>query len=155
MDQNILQEILKLHPEASVYAHCDVAQKLVGIPVQTVMPGNNVHVGKFALSFIGGSHAPIDTSIAPITNLGIIIDDELYYPGDSFTLPGQFITTLALPISAPWVKFTEAANFLRDVAPQHAFPTHDTILSDEGKALADRMFRAVCDEIGATYTRLP
>ena len=154
MDAERIQQILQHHPSASVYANADVAQKLTGFPVHTITSGENVHVGKFALYLTGGDHAQIDTSIARITNLGVIIDDELYYPGDSFALPDQTITTLALPISAPWMKFSEAADFLRAVQPRRVFPTHDAILSDSGKGLADRMFGAICAEIGATYTRL-
>ncbi len=63
-------------------------------------------------------------------NVGVLIDNgEVYYPGDSFAEPGMPVKTLALPIAAPWMKTSEAMDFLTHVKPERAFPTHDAILS--------------------------
>lgn len=153
-DPQLIGQIIAANPTAKIYAHADVIAQLDTLPSQAVAVGETVHVGDFALTFVGGEHATIDVSIPPLANLGIIIDESLYYPGDSFTLPGRLIKTLALPVAAPWMKFSEAAAFLRAVAPRQVFPTHDAILSDNGKQLADKMFGSVCQEIGASYERL-
>lgn len=152
-DTQLIERIIATNPTTKIYAHADVIAQLDNLPVQAVAASETVHVGDFVLTFVGGEHAVIDASIPPLANLGVIIDESLYYPGDSFTLPNRTIETLALPVAAPWMKFSEAAAFLRAVTPSQVFPTHDAILSDAGKQLADRMFGAVCQEINASYVR--
>jgi hypothetical protein len=89
-----------------------------------------------------------------VTNLGVMINDLLYYPGDSFTLPGRAIDTLAIPAGAPWLKVGDAMDFLELVKPRFAFPTHDAVLSDIGKGLADRLLNSVAEREGIEYKRL-
>lgn len=153
-DADLLSDILKRNPAACIYGPEDVTTQLENLPTQTVSAGESVEVENFSLHFTGGSHAAIDSSMIVPANVGVIIDHSLYYPGDSFALPDEPIDTLAVPASAPWMKFSEAAAFIRDVQPRAVFPTHDAILSPEGKQLVDSMFGAVCKEIGAEYKRL-
>jgi L-ascorbate metabolism protein UlaG (beta-lactamase superfamily) len=150
----LLRSIIDANPDAHIYAHADVAAELENLPVQTVVAGENVHVGNFALSFFGGEHAAIEPSRPTQANLGVMVDDLLYYPGDSFALPDRSVNILALPVSAPWMKFSEATEFLRAIKPQRAFPTHDAILSETGMALADSMFQGAAASIGTEYQRI-
>jgi hypothetical protein len=61
---------------------------------------------------------------------------------------------LALPVSAPWLKFSEAADFLSAVHPKACFTTHNAILSEAGQGLFDRLISVVCQELNATYMPL-
>ena len=149
-----IETIVENNPEAVIYAPADVAAQHPDRPIIIIEPNKIVHVGDFALQFVGGEHAAIDESTQTPQNYGVMIDESLYYPGDSFTLPPAPVQILALPVAAPWLKFSEAAAFLREIRPTHAFPTHDAILSDAGKELADTMFSAVSEEIGTSYSRL-
>ena len=153
-DRTSLRQIIDANPAAVIYAPDDVTTQLSGLPVQSVSAGEILQVGEFTLEFVGGTHAEIDTAMPPLANLGVIIDNFLYYPGDSFSLPGREVDTVAVPAAAPWMRFSDAAAFLRTVRPKTAFPTHDAILSNEGKQLADTMLGAVCREIGTAYRRL-
>lgn len=154
LDIEKLREIARVNPDVMVLGPEAVITQLEDFSAVTVNEGETVQVGDFALRFIGDSHAMIDDSLPLIANTGVMVDEYLYYPGDSFTLPDVAVHTLALPVSAPWMKFSEAATFLRTVRPQFAFPTHDAILSDQGKELADRMFSQVAKEIETQYERL-
>lgn len=87
-------------------------------------------------------------------NIGILINDLLYYPGDSFVLPGRPVDTLALPVAAPWLKISEAMDFLTQIRPRLAFPTHDAVLSQIGKELVDGRLNATAQEQDTTYQRL-
>lgn len=155
LDPEKLRAIVATSPDAVIYAHEDVVAKIEGLKTQAVAADETVQVGGFTLRFTGGEHATIHTSYPPVANLGVIIDDALYYPGDSFALPGTVVHTLALPVSAPWMKISEAMDFLAEVRPTRAFPTHDAILSGTGQALVDRMLSATAESIGARYERLP
>lgn len=134
-----LAAIIAKNPEAIIVAHRDITKHLGQYSAQTVVANEGIKVGDFTLEFFGGEHAVIDTAIPVIANLGVMINDILYYPGDSFTLPERPVKVLALPVSAPWMKISEAADFVRALQPELVFPTHDAILSDIGKGLPDRL----------------
>jgi len=90
-----------------------------------------------------------------IPNLGVFINGRIYYPGDSFAMPGtRDIEILALPVGAPWLKISEVVNFLRQAKPKITFPTHDAVLSEFGKALPDRMLPEIAQQVGSKYQRL-
>lgn len=148
-----LNEITTLNPEAIIYGHKDAVADITG-NVQAVVANEGIRVGAFELEFYGGDHAVIDPSIPVIANLGVMVNDTLYYPGDSFTQPGRQVNILALPVSAPWMKISEAVAFAKAVAPGAVFPTHDAILSDTGKQLADRLIPALLENTTIQYQRL-
>lgn len=154
LSRSLLQQIVDTCPAAVIYAHNDVTEQLEAFPTQSVMVGENIHVGDFVLEFVGGYHAVIHPSLPPIANLGVMVDETFYYPGDSFALPSGPIALLALPASAPWMKVAEAMDYYTAVKPTRAFPTHDAILSDSGKALVDTLLGSVAQNIGSDYTRL-
>ena len=117
-------------------------------------PGDKVDIGPFRLRFFGGKHALIHVSLPLIDNLGVLINDTVYYPGDSFTLPNTPVDVLALPVGAPWLKLSETMDFLAAIKPLLAFPTHDAVLSDIGKALPDNLLPAIAEKVGAEYKRI-
>jgi len=149
-----LRKLAEKNPEVKIYAHQDVVEKLDGLPCQSVESGKIIHVGDFALEFCGGEHAVIHESWPRFANLGVMVDSTLYYPGDSFSPAPGPVKVLALPASAPWMKFSEAMDFLTSVKPERAFPTHDAILSETGQSLADTMFSGVAEQAGVTYARI-
>lgn len=153
-DHKLLSDIVANNPDVTIYAHADVIANLPGFPTQPVTVGEIVHVGDFALEFVGGVHATIHESIPVIANLGVIIDDLVYYPGDSFALPGKVIPTIAVPASAPWMKIAEAMDFIATLKPARVFPTHDAILSEIGQNLVDNMLKNVALNSGTTYERI-
>ncbi|HEU4715327.1 MAG TPA: hypothetical protein VFS14_00670, partial [Candidatus Saccharimonadales bacterium] len=55
---------------------------------------------------------------------------------------------------APWLKVGYAMDFLELVKPLFAFPTHDAVISDIGKGLADRLLNSVAEREGIEYKRL-
>ena len=153
-DTKHLSDIIAENPDVVIYAHANAIAKLPGLPTQAVSVGEIVHVGDFALEFVGGEHATIHASIPGIANLGVIIDDLVYYPGDSFALPGKTVPNVAVPASAPWMKIAEAMDFLAAVKAARAFPTHDAILSATGQNLVDNLLRTAAEKVGTTYERI-
>jgi L-ascorbate metabolism protein UlaG (beta-lactamase superfamily) len=154
-DVNALGAIIGRNPDAVVYAHADIARQFGDtLPHTAVATGQKLTVGPFTLEFFGSEHAVIHPNIPMVANLGVMVNDSLYYPGDSFTIPDKPVTTLALPTAAPWLKMSETFDFLMDIKPKLVFPTHDAISSDAGKGLADTMTPMFAEKIGATYQRL-
>lgn len=154
LGQDNIAAIAARNPDLVVVGHQDVVGELGEYKTMTVVANEGVKIGAFELEFFGGEHAVIDPSIPVIANLGVMINDAVYYPGDSFTVPDMPVKVLALPVSAPWMKMSEAVAFVRAVKPQIIFPTHDAILSDAGKGLPDMIIPALTKDLGLTYTRL-
>ncbi len=87
-------------------------------------------------------------------NVGVLVNDEFYYPGDSYTVPDVEVGTLAAPIGAPWLKIGEAMDFVLAVKPKRAIYAHDMTLSAAGKKMhADRLDWAT-QQNGGTFTPL-
>lgn len=157
LDTALVAKILATHPKATVISHESITSKYANYPTIAVQPGETHRIGLFQLSFFGGVHAPIAEGIVTPPNLGVVIDNTVYYPGDSFVVPegeGIAVTTLALPISAPWLDFARTRDFLDRVHPTLAFPTHDGILSEDGKKLAETMVGGFAQSKGIIYKRL-
>jgi len=149
-----LQAIIDKNPETKIYAHDTIVKQMEGLPAVAVAAGETVDVGGFTLEFFGGKHALIHPAIPIVANLGVMIDDAIYYSGDSYTIPNKPVDVLAFPVSAPWLKMSEAMDFLFAVNPRLAFPVHDEILSETGKALADRVVSLLIKDSSIEYQRL-
>ncbi len=155
LDQKLVSSILLAHPKAIIVGHESITSRFADSQTQAVGVGQEYPVGPFKLQFFGGSHAPINETIQVPPNLGVVVDGSFYYPGDSFTVPeGVQVATLALPVSAPWLKFDLTTNFLAAVNPSFAFPTHDEILSVDGRQLIDNMVGTFANSKGILYKRL-
>jgi L-ascorbate metabolism protein UlaG (beta-lactamase superfamily) len=133
-----LQAVLEANPAVPIYGPQGVAAAADGFDVTVVSPGDSVVAGPFKLDFFGGRHAEIHSSIPIVDNVGVSVDGgAVYHPGDSFTVPeGVEVDVLAAPSSAPWLKIGEAMDFVLAVKPRRAFPTHEMINSEAGKAMA-------------------
>jgi L-ascorbate metabolism protein UlaG (beta-lactamase superfamily) len=153
-DHEMIAEIIDKNPDALIIGHKAITTKIEAFPIKSVSAGETMTVGPFELQFFGGQHALIHESIPRVANLGILIDELLYYPGDSFTLPEMPVDVLAIPASAPWLKIGEAIDFLTAIHPRLAFPTHDAILSSNGKQINDNLLGMVAKQNSIEYVRL-
>jgi L-ascorbate metabolism protein UlaG (beta-lactamase superfamily) len=94
----------------------------------------------------GDMHAVIHPDIPLVANVGFLVDGTVYHPGDAYFVPEAAVETLLLPTSGPWMKFGEAADYVRAVRPQRVVQIHEMLLSDIGLHLAD----AILGEQGLT-----
>ena len=137
-DRDLLDSIIDKNPGALIIGPEDVVKQIETFETRPVDASDSVEVGGFNLEFFGGQHAVIHPSLPIAQNVGVMINDLIYYPGDSFATPdGRPVDTLALPVAGPWMKISEAIDFALAVKPRFMFPTHDAVLSDVGRALPD------------------
>lgn len=154
-DAAALGALIAHNPTATIYAPSEITKQLGDtLPHQAVDTAQTIDCGPFTIEFLEAPHAVIHEEMPHPANLAVMINNSLYYPGDSFTSPNKPVAVLALPTAAPWMKIGEALDFLRAVKPQLAFPTHDAIASQAGKSLADTMTPEFASAVGATYQRL-
>lgn len=90
----------------------------------------------------GGQHAEIHPSLPRPENLGYYMDG-LLHPGDEYVECPLPVEVLLLPIAAPWVKGSEAADYAVKVGARVTIPIHDAVLSPGGKAITDGMLGKV------------
>ena len=148
-----LDRILRANPSARLTGPASVAEKLRGYPVQSVYPGDSVRVPGFDLTFGGGTHALIHSSIPRIENVSVQVGG-LYYPGDSFAVPDVEPTVLAVPSSAPWLKVAEVIDFVHAVRPRIVFPTHNAYWSDIGNRVVNARIQEATEQVGGRFVSL-
>ncbi|GGR23418.1 MBL fold metallo-hydrolase [Agromyces mediolanus] len=150
-----LDRILEQSPDARIFGPAGVAAAASGYAVETVRAGEERELGPFRLRFFGGRHAVIHPAIPVIDNLGVLVNDALYYGGDAFTAPeGVDVDVLAAPAGAPWMRLSEAMDYVEAVAPRRAFPTHEMLLSRAGKDLANARLAWAAERAGSAYLAL-
>jgi len=147
-----LARILRAAPGTPIFGPAGVAQAADGYDITIVAPGDAIAAGDFTLRFFGGTHAVIHSSIPVVDNLGVLVDDELYYPGDSFAAPeGVEVGTLAAPLGGPWLRIGDAMDFVLAVRPRRAFGTHDMTLSTIGRTMHRDRLRWATEQAGGEF----
>jgi L-ascorbate metabolism protein UlaG (beta-lactamase superfamily) len=146
--------ILEKNPDATIYGPAGVKTAAAGFEVHAVKAGDTVEAGPFTLRFFGGKHNVIHESLPVVDNLGVLVDDELYYPGDSYTVPDAEVGTLAAPVGGPWLKIGEAMDFVLAVKPKRAFYAHDMTLSAAGKKMGAERLQWATEQHGGEFTVL-
>ncbi|WP_219467129.1 MBL fold metallo-hydrolase [Nonomuraea rhizosphaerae] len=104
----------------------------LGDAAVVVEPGRRLTAAGFTVDVVGGAHAEIYDGLPGCANVGFVVDESVYHPGDSLFVPEARVETLLVPAAAPWLKLAEAIDFVRAVKPVRAFPIHDATLNDLG-----------------------
>lgn len=134
-DDALLAAALDDDPELRILGPRAVLDKLGshGGRVQILTTGDDLSVGGFTVGVHGDRHATIHADIPCVDNLGYLIDETLFHPGDAYFVPEVTVDTLLLPTSGPWTKLGEAADYLRAVKPRRVIQIHELMLSDLGQ----------------------
>ncbi|WP_062202073.1 MBL fold metallo-hydrolase [Demequina salsinemoris] len=146
VDLGRLAELLEANPRAALVADRDTAPALTGLtrPVVVAGPGDRLELAGAVVEVLGGLHAAVFGDVPGCTNAAYLIDGALLHPGDSFVVPDSPVEVLAVPIDAPWLKLSEAVDYVRAVAPRVAVPIHEGETTDPGKLAG--MLEAFSDE---------
>jgi L-ascorbate metabolism protein UlaG (beta-lactamase superfamily) len=144
-------------PDLEVWTCQAVADQLGDIPakVQVVRDGDAFQTAGFGVKAIGERHAVIHPDIPIVQNVGFLVDEEVFYPGDALTVPGVEVPTLLVPSNAPWLKVFEMIVYLRDVHPARAYSTHDGLVNEIGRTLIDNFLGMEGDKQKGDFRRIP
>ncbi|HET7432730.1 MAG TPA: MBL fold metallo-hydrolase [Nocardioides sp.] len=121
-----------------------------------VSPGEQLDVG-LPVRVVGERHAVIHPDFPRFDNSGYVVtcgDQRVYHPGDALTVPGEPVDVLCAPVSAPWMKASEAVDFAREVSAPRNLAIHDRVYSEAGLGIIDGHMNALLPD-GQSYTRLP
>ena len=157
-DPDRLPALVEANPGAALFADPQTAAQLGGA-WQAIRAGDEVVVDRLTVRGVGGRPAVIHPEIPVIDNTSYLIGDSehparLMHPGDSLFIPDEAIDVLATPAAAPWMKISEAVDYLRAVAPRHAAPIHQAIISPDARGIyygrlsemTDTDFRVLTEE---------
>jgi L-ascorbate metabolism protein UlaG (beta-lactamase superfamily) len=163
VDPARLPALLEANPGAALYADPQTAAQL-GDAWTAVKVGDQLTVDQLTIRGVGGQHAVIHPEIPVIDNISYLIGDEghparLMYPGDALFVPGEPVQVLATPAAAPWLKISEAIDYLRAVAPTHAVPIHQGVIAPEARGvyyqrlseMTDTDFRVLAEETSLAF----
>ena len=147
----VVKAILAASPKLAIFSTSQVAKELPDIEITVPEIGKKYQAGALQLQFFGGKHAIIRPGMPQDENFGVLVNDTLYDPGDSFAPTGVDYEWLAVPVTAPWSKVSETASFVEQSPASKVFPIHTAILSEAGLGLYDRLIGLACEQAGKEY----
>jgi L-ascorbate metabolism protein UlaG (beta-lactamase superfamily) len=129
-----LRAAMEADPGLEVWTNGPVAGQLEGLGprVHVVGDGDAVTAAGFDVHVHGELHEVIHPDIPRVGNIGFLVDGQVFHPGDAFTVPGEPVATLLLPVHAPWSKVSEVIDYVRAVDADQAYAVHDGLLNDSG-----------------------
>jgi hypothetical protein len=73
--------------------------------------------------------------------------------------PGEPVDVLAAPAAAPWMRISEAVDYLRAVAPARAVPIHQAIINPNARGIyygrltemTNTDFQVLTEETGTSF----
>ena len=129
----------------------DVAER-----VTVVRPGEEFAAG-LPVRAVGELHAVIHPEFPRFYNSGYVLtagEEKVYHPGDALTEPEEDVDLLLVPVSAPWLKASEAIDFARAVKAPRNLAIHDRVYSEAGLGIIDGHMNAFLPDAGQEYVRL-
>ena len=136
-----INEALAARPDLRVYGPAELSETFGAHPDQfaAVAAGDVLRLGPVSVAVHGTEHKLIHPDIPAIANVGYLVNDTLYHPGDAFFVPPAPVSVLLVPTSGPWMRLGEAADYVRAVRPQQIVQIHEMLLSDIGLGLTGNL----------------
>ncbi|MGH3357366.1 MAG: MBL fold metallo-hydrolase [Nocardioidaceae bacterium] len=119
--------------------------------VTVVGAGEDLDAAGFGIRTFGGQHALIHSSVPVVANVGFLVNDTVYHPGDSFTVPPTPVDTALVPVHAPWSAVGEVLDFEIAVRARRAYQIHDGLLNDNGFGVVYGHVRRIAGEYGTDF----
>jgi L-ascorbate metabolism protein UlaG (beta-lactamase superfamily) len=129
LDRDRLGPLLAANPGARLIVDGGTAGQLAGIDHEVAAPADALEVAGARVEVLGGRHAVIHPDIPVIDNNAYLVDGAVLHPGDSFTPLPAPVDVLLLPVGAPWLKLSEAVDYLRETTPRAVVPIHEAFLA--------------------------
>jgi L-ascorbate metabolism protein UlaG (beta-lactamase superfamily) len=162
-DPERIPALVDANPGAALFADPQTAAQF-GDPWRAVHAGDEITLDDLTIRGVGGRHAVIHPEIPIVDNTSYLIGDaghraRLMHPGDALFVPDEPVDVLATPAAAPWMKLSEAVDYLRAVAPRQAIPIHQAIVATEARGvyysrlseMTDTDFQVLKEESGTQF----
>ena len=156
-DADLLRET-----DAPIFTIASVAAKIrdeapdVAERITEVSPGQSFDAGLPVRAF-GEQHAVIHPEFPRVENSGYLItagDQTVFHPGDALEVPDTPVDVLCAPSSAPWLKASEAIDFVRAVKAPVNVSIHDRIYTQAAHDILEHHMSMFLPKAGQTWVRL-
>lgn len=129
MDVDALKSICRDKPLCT-YGHKGTTEMLAhsGLKTKTIKAGDDLTLGPFQVDVLEGAHAKLPSAVPP--NVGYLINDAIFHPGDSFSHDIGYVDVLLLPVAGPWLTINDALAFALSIKPKLVIPIHDAMIKD-------------------------
>ncbi|MBH0780634.1 MBL fold metallo-hydrolase [Nocardia bovistercoris] len=139
IDPERIDALLDANPDARLLSDPETAAQRGG-RWEAVRAGQVLDLDGLRITGGGGRHAVIHPELPVIDNtvfqLGTADDpSQLVHPGDSLWVPSTPVGVLAIPAAAPWMRISEAVDYLRSVRPRTAIPIHFGIIEQAARGI--------------------
>lgn len=146
-----IRAALETNPNLQVIGPQSVADSL-DVPVTVVDGGDIVDVRGVRVEVYGHIQAVTSLNDPVIQNVGYLIANTVYHPGDA--LHELDCDVLCLPMEVPWAKNVDRELALRRHPVQRIIPIHDGTLNELGVQFAMHNAELLAKECGATVLPL-
>jgi L-ascorbate metabolism protein UlaG (beta-lactamase superfamily) len=146
LDPELINKIIEQNPTVQIYSTSQVAKEL---EQKVVVPelSKKYKAGNLELEFFGEKHH----LFGDIENLAVLVSEQLFVPGDSYTQPNKPVTIAAVPASAPWLRIDEAKENIQKLPAKIVVPTHNALLSEIGESIHYRILSEAAKESGKQW----
>jgi L-ascorbate metabolism protein UlaG (beta-lactamase superfamily) len=136
-----VKKIVEGNPAVQIFSNSGVGKLLTqaGIAFSLLEGRNATTYCGVSLEAFDGKHEEIYEDIGQVQNTGYFVAGKLFYPGDSYIVPGKHVEVLAFPFGGPWCKIADAIRYVLKIKPTHAFPVHDGIEREDRVGILHRI----------------
>jgi L-ascorbate metabolism protein UlaG (beta-lactamase superfamily) len=129
-----IKALLSKNPNLKIFTNSTVGQLLKneGMSFELLEHGSSTKIKDLSIEAHGEKHSVIYGEWGQTQNTGFLINNKLFYPGDSLYNPQRPVEILAMPVAGPWMKLGEAIEWALAIKPKKCFPVHDGFLSIRG-----------------------
>ena len=145
-----------IHTIAAVQAQIQKEAPDLAERVSVVSPGDTFDAG-LPVRVVGELHAVIHPEFPRFDNSGYVVttgEQKIFHPGDALQLPDEDVDVLCAPASAPWLKASEAVDFVRAVKAPVNISIHDRIYTKDAHDILERHMNVFLEKTGQSWIRL-
>ena len=153
LDVDKVSAALRADSRLRIHAPQAVLDKIDGIGEQgvAVRGGESFDAAGFAIRTFGDQHAVIHPLVPCVANVGYLVADTVYHPGDSLVIPPFGMSTLLLPAMAPWAKVSEIIDYAVAARAAHVHPIHDFLVKDVYFGVLVNNMKPIIEPFGIEY----
>jgi L-ascorbate metabolism protein UlaG (beta-lactamase superfamily) len=113
-----------LADKTKVYVNKSTAKQFDGAKKMVVENRDLIEAGTFKIKVIELAHSLMPDGSKGPQNVGYLINDIFFHPGDGSELEGLSVENIALPITGPDISMKRAFQFARQVSAKKAIAIH-------------------------------
>lgn len=146
-----LKTVLSNNPNVKIITNVSVGGILEkeGIACTPIQDGQNIELdNKLSIKGVGKLHKQVHPNIPQVEDVGFMLNDKFFYPGDALHTPNERAEIVAFPVAGSWIKVGEVIDWLKELKPKTVIPVHDGILNEYGLKAFLGNYQKIFTELG-------